>query len=111
MIKNRWTYRLIEQLAPDFSSCCAEAQSKELSKISCGDPIYPPSEFKNFAHQKFLEGFEMVILGHSHFPEEVEEWMDGKRCLYFNVGDWMVHRSFLRFTPPDRFELGRFGDR
>jgi hypothetical protein len=24
------------------------------------------------------------------------------------VGDWVVHRSFLRFTPPDRFQLGRY---
>jgi hypothetical protein len=24
------------------------------------------------------------------------------------VGDWAVHRSFLRFTPPDRFQLERF---
>jgi hypothetical protein len=24
------------------------------------------------------------------------------------VGDWMVHRSFLRFTPPDYFKLERY---
>jgi hypothetical protein len=24
------------------------------------------------------------------------------------VGDWRTHRSFLRFTPPDHFELSRF---
>jgi hypothetical protein len=38
----------------------------------------------------------------------VEEWIDGRRCLYYNVGDWMIHRSFLRFTPPDRFQLERY---
>jgi hypothetical protein len=27
------------------------------------------------------------------------------------VGDWMVHRSFLRFTPPERFQLERYNDR
>jgi UDP-2,3-diacylglucosamine pyrophosphatase LpxH len=67
-----------------------------------------PLPFKAFAHQKFLEGFEVVILGHSHFPEEDEEWIDGRRCLYYNVGDWMVHRSFLRFRPPDQFRLERY---
>jgi UDP-2,3-diacylglucosamine pyrophosphatase LpxH len=70
-------------------------------------PISPPA-FKTFAHQKFLEGFEVVILGHSHFVEEMEEWIDGRRCLYYNVGDWMIHRSFLRFIPPDRFQLERY---
>jgi UDP-2,3-diacylglucosamine pyrophosphatase LpxH len=68
----------------------------------------PPPSFKAFAHRKFLEGFEIVILGHSHYPEKVEEWVNGRRCLYYNVGDWMVHQSFLRFTPPERFELSRF---
>jgi UDP-2,3-diacylglucosamine pyrophosphatase LpxH len=71
-------------------------------------PTSPPPAFKAFAHQKFLEGFEIVILGHSHFPEEVEERIDGRRCLYYNVGDWMVHRSFLRFTPPEDFRLERY---
>jgi UDP-2,3-diacylglucosamine pyrophosphatase LpxH len=71
-------------------------------------PSAPPSAFKTFAHQKFLEGFEVVILGHSHFPEEIEEWIDGKKCFYYNVGDWMIHRSFLRFILPDRFKLDRF---
>ena len=41
-------------------------------------PSLPPLAFKTFAHQRFLEGFDVVILGHSHFPEEVEEWMDGQ---------------------------------
>jgi hypothetical protein len=27
------------------------------------------------------------------------------------VGDWMVHRSFLRFTPPDYFELTGYVER
>jgi UDP-2,3-diacylglucosamine pyrophosphatase LpxH len=70
----------------------------------------PPPAFKAFAHQKFLEGFEIVILGHSHIPERVEEWIDKRRCLYFNVGDWRMRRSFLRFTPPDHFELSRYGE-
>jgi UDP-2,3-diacylglucosamine hydrolase len=111
MIKNRWTYGLIERVGPGFSRRVAKWLSqRSYQKNHAVIPFYLPLEFKNFAHQKFLEGFDMVILGHSHFPEEMEERVDEKRCLYFNVGDWMVHRSFLRFTPPDRFELGRWGD-
>ena len=72
--------------------------------------LHPLPAFKAFAHQKFLEGFEIVILGHSHFPEAVEEWNDGRKGLYYNVGDWAVHRSFLRFTPPDRFQLERYAE-
>ncbi len=109
ILKNQWTYHLIQFAGPNLSRRIARRLSdisyqRYHTRVSSG----PPPAFKNFAHRKFLEGFEIVILGHSHFPEEVEEWIDGRRSLYFNVGDWMAHRSFLRFTPPERFELSRY---
>jgi UDP-2,3-diacylglucosamine hydrolase len=109
ILKNRWTYRLIHFAGPQISRQVAQKLS-DMSYQKYHNEVQstPPPAFKAFAHQKFLEGFDIVILGHSHFPEEVEEEMDGRRCLYFNVGDWMVHRSFLRFTPPDHFKLSRY---
>jgi UDP-2,3-diacylglucosamine hydrolase len=109
MLRNQWTYGLIEKVGPGFSRRVAKwlsqrSYQKNHAVLSSG----PPLEFRSFAHQKFLEGFDMVILGHSHFPDEVEEKIEGKRCFYFNVGDWMEHRSFLRYTPPDRFELEKW---
>jgi UDP-2,3-diacylglucosamine hydrolase len=109
ILKNQVTYRLIQVTGPRISRWVARKLS-DMSYEKCHNDVQPisPPAFKTFAHQKFLEGFEVVILGHSHFAEEVEEWIDGRRCLYYNVGDWMIHRSFLRFTPPDRFQLERY---
>ncbi len=109
ILKNQWTYRLIHFAGPRFSRQVAQKLSDmSYQKYHNHVQATPPPAFKTFAHQKFLEGFDIVILGHSHFPEEVEERREGNRCLYFNVGDWMVHRSFLRFTPPDHFKLSRY---
>jgi UDP-2,3-diacylglucosamine hydrolase len=109
ILKNRWTYHIIQLAGPRLSRRVALGLSeKSYQKYHSNACQGPPSSFKIFAHQKFLEGFEIVILGHSHFQEKAEEWIEGKRCLYFNVGDWLVHRSFLRFTPPEHFELQRF---
>lgn len=109
MIKNRFTYGLIEWVGPRVSRAVARWLSQRSYQKNHGLlPAGPPPEFRRFAYQKFLEGFDLVILGHSHLPEEVEENVHGKRCLYFNVGDWRDHRSYLRFTPPDRFELERW---
>lgn len=111
ILKNRWTYRAIQHVGPGISRRIAQRLSDmSYQKYHMDVPVSPLSSFKVFAHRKFLEGFEIVILGHSHFPEEAEEWVNGRRCLYFNVGDWPVHRSFLRFTPPDHFELSQFGE-
>jgi UDP-2,3-diacylglucosamine hydrolase len=109
ILKNPLTYRLIHVAGPRISRRVAQKLSDmSYQKYHNDAPSAPPSAFKTFAHKKFLEGFEVVILGHSHFPEEIEEWIDGRKCFYYNVGDWMIHRSFLRFILPDRFKLDRF---
>ncbi len=108
VLKNPFTYRLIHLAGPRMSRRVARKLSDMSYQKYHHDQDVPPPPFKAFAHQKFLEGFEIVILGHSHFPEEAEERVHGKRCFYYNVGDWMVHRSYLRFTPPDQFRLERY---
>ncbi len=109
LLKNRWTYGLIHFAGPRLSRTIAQWLSRmSYQKYHREQPTRPPPAFKAFAHRKFMEGFEIVILGHSHFPEDEEEWLQGRRCRYFNIGDWQDHRSFLRFTPPDGFELSRF---
>jgi len=108
-LKNSWTYHLIHFAGPRISRHIAKKLSDmSYQKYHGRGSLDPPPSFKIFAHQKFLEGFEIVILGHSHCPEIIEEWIDGRRYLYFNVGGWLDHRSFLRFTPPEYFELSRF---
>lgn len=109
ILKNPLTYRLIQFAGPQLSRRVAQwLNGMSYRKYHIDVQTASPIAFKVFAHRKFLEGFEIVILGHSHFPEESEEWINGKRCSYFNVGDWMNHRSFLRFTPPEHFELSRY---
>lgn len=109
VLKNQWTHSLMQWAGPRLSRHIAQRLNQmSYQKYHMEPPSRPPPAFKAFAHQKFVEGFEIVILAHSHFPEDEEEWLDGKRCRYFNVGGWRTHQSFLRFTPPDRFELSRF---
>lgn len=108
-LKNRFTFQLIQFVGPWISRWVAQRMSarsyRRYHRNRGGDP---PLEFRTFAHQKFLEGFEIVILGHSHFPEKVEENVEGRRCLYVNTGDWVDHRSYLRFSPPETFELNQW---
>jgi len=109
LLKNSLTYRVMQLAGPDLTRRVAIRLSGLSYQKFHGDGSGPPPAFRAFAHQMFLRGFEMVILGHSHFPEEVTEQVDGRKCLYFNIGDWMNHRSYLRFTPPGLFQLSRYG--
>ncbi len=109
IVKSGWMLRLIQRVGPRVSRRVALGMSRKSRQIYHAGSGGDRSEaFRSFARQKFLEGFEVVLLGHSHFPEKVEEWIDGRKYLYINVGDWATHRSYLRFSPPDRFELGQF---
>ena len=112
LLKNRWSYGFIQWVGPRLARKVARRLSEISYQRSHESALrQPPPAFRAFAHQRFMEGFDVVILGHSHFPEAAEEWIDGRKCLYFNVGDWAFRQSFLRFTPPDRFQLERFEEK
>jgi UDP-2,3-diacylglucosamine hydrolase len=109
LLKNRVTEQLLHGVGPALTRRVA----RKLTELSHrhyhqNRPAKPSSAFRSFAHGKFLEGFEVVILGHSHVPETAEERINGRSCFYYNVGDWMDHRSYLRFAPPHSFTLERF---
>jgi UDP-2,3-diacylglucosamine hydrolase len=107
-LKNGVTEQILHRVGPVFTRRVAQRLNELSHQRYHQNSPAKPSAFRSFAHQKFLEGFDLVILGHSHIPETAEEWIDGKNCLYFNVGDWMNHRSYLRFAPPDHFTLERY---
>ena len=112
IVKNPGMFRLIQFVGPRWSRRVAlEMSSRSHDLYHANSKRDRATAFQSFAQQKFLEGFEIVILGHSHFPEKIEEWIKERKCLYLNVGDWMTHRSYLRFTPPDQFELSQFLER
>jgi UDP-2,3-diacylglucosamine hydrolase len=80
ILKNPLTYRLIHLVGPRISRQVARKLSDmSYPKHHEEEQPTPPPAFRDFAHRKFLEGFEVVILGHSHFPEEVEEQIEGRR--------------------------------
>lgn len=111
VLKNPLSYRIIQFAGPDISSKVAKLLSRRSYRKFHSELAYKPlPAFREFARKKFLEGFEIVILGHSHFSERVEEVIDGKEFLYLNVGAWMTQRSFLRYSPPDKFLLCRWED-
>ena len=50
---------------------------------------------KEFARDKIKEGFDIVILGHSHIPGISEVTAEGRKGFYANPGDWIKEFSYL----------------
>ncbi|MBA4397128.1 MAG: hypothetical protein C0394_07080 [Syntrophus sp. (in: bacteria)] len=54
-------------------------------------------EMLGFSMEKFREGFDTVILGHSHQPTLEEFLIAGRRKTFAILGDWTRHKSYLRY--------------
>jgi UDP-2,3-diacylglucosamine hydrolase len=58
----------------------------------------------HYAVEKFHQGIDAVVLGHSHQANLREERIDGKTKTFALLGDWAIQHSYLvcengRFTP------------
>jgi UDP-2,3-diacylglucosamine hydrolase len=109
MLRNTLTYWMIRRAGPRASKRVAAF----LSSLSTGRRLRERSEkieriFQKFAMEKMRAGFDIVILAHNHLPQRCSFRIDGKEAYYYNVGDWIVHSSFLRYRPGQGFELGYF---
>jgi UDP-2,3-diacylglucosamine pyrophosphatase LpxH len=57
-----------------------------------------------FALDTCAEGYDGVILGHSHQPLVWEFSVTGERKVLVTLGDWLSHRSYLDYAD-GRFSL------
>lgn len=85
---NIFLYRLLH---PDLGIPLA----KHLSQVSRDKGRLPnpwEQEYRQFAHDRFAEGHDVVIMGHTHYP--MHEITGGKH--YLNLGDWITHFTYCR---------------
>ncbi len=85
---NIFLYRLIH---PDIGIPLARFFSNRSKKKGLNRFI---EQYKAFAHAKLANGFDAVLLGHTHFP--VFEKRDDK--YYINIGDWIKHFTYVRMS-------------
>jgi UDP-2,3-diacylglucosamine hydrolase len=84
---NIWLYRL---LPVDWAFPLARLVSGSSRRWSEQREKEQLPEYEAFARQKFAEGFDAVILAHSHWPEL--RAAEGRTIL--NIGDFMYHFTY-----------------
>ncbi|HLG93896.1 MAG TPA: UDP-2,3-diacylglucosamine diphosphatase [candidate division Zixibacteria bacterium] len=84
---NVWLYRL---LPVDWAFPLARLVSGSSRRVTEAKGKEQLSEYEDFAGRKFAEGFDAVILAHSHWPEL--KAVNGKTLL--NIGDFMHHFTY-----------------
>jgi UDP-2,3-diacylglucosamine hydrolase len=89
MLRNRAAQRLFTWLHPDCGMALAHGTSKTSRTLIKENPE-EDREYLAFARRKFADGYQAVVLGHTHRPVQYEE--NGR--VYVNLGDWISHYSY-----------------
>lgn len=57
--------------------------------------------YRAAAEKIFYQGYDVVIMGHTHLPDDVTTLIGGRRCRYINTGDWVQNFTYLEFDGAD----------
>jgi len=90
ILRNRVNIFLYRQIPPDLSYPLAKFVSRRSrSWVQKRDTAFL-QEYENFAVEKITQGFDAVILAHTHVPVIKNS---GNR-VYINLGDWFLHFTY-----------------
>ncbi len=87
---NIWLYRWLH---PDIGVPLAKMISHSSRQSSQYKDLNDQNDYYEFAEKIGRNGYDFVILGHRHKPEQKEL----KHTSYINLGDWITHFSYAIF--------------
>ena len=95
LVRNKLIMKLFSFLHPDFALRLGEklSRSSRFRKIPLKLRKIKESGLDNFAEKK-LEEYDIVVLGHSHFPKII----NFENGIYANCGDWVSHNSYIKIN-------------
>ncbi|MBN1541055.1 UDP-2,3-diacylglucosamine diphosphatase [candidate division KSB1 bacterium] len=94
VLRNRLNIRLYRLLHPDCGVRLALFFSR-LSRMTGKDRAdYTDIDYRRFAYEKIKEGYDCVVLGHTHWPA-LDNYAGG---WYLNPGPWMTDFTFIEIT-------------
>ena len=53
--------------------------------------------YREAAQDIFRKGYDVVLMGHTHVPDDFTTQIEGRACRYLNTGDWVKHFSYVEF--------------
>ncbi len=101
--RSRW-FLLIRTLIPDRLAVYLGTTASRLSRES---QLKRPDlslrmeriklRYREIVGELFLQGNDVVIMGHTHIPEDFRVEVQGRSCRYLNSGDWVKSFTFISY--------------
>lgn len=107
LLRSRINQRIYKLLHPDIGIPLARYISGSGRKY-LHKSLYPyiQKQYATFARRTLQKGFDMVLYGHTHFPDYI--WYP--EGIYCNIGAWLKHYSYAVMRG-DKLELRRFQEK
>jgi UDP-2,3-diacylglucosamine hydrolase len=104
ILRNRFNQFLYSLIHPDIGIALAQGSSKK-SRREPGVKTFGSIGMQNFAEKKIKEGYDYVVMGHFHTPQNIPVKADDDRTGYYiTLGDWIKHDSYGVYSEGN-FEL------
>ena len=104
ILRNRVNIFLYRQIPPDVSYPLAKFVARRSRKSVEKRDSSHLQEYESFAAEKISQGFDAVVLGHTHVPV-LRDSGDG---VYLNLGDWFKHFTYVKLQE-GKFCLETYG--
>jgi len=103
ILRNRVNIFLYRQIPPDIAYPLARFVARRSRESVQKRDSGHLQEYEHFAAQKISQGFDTVVLGHTHVPV-LHDFGQG---IYLNLGDWFRHFTYGKLQE-GKFRLESF---
>lgn len=105
LLKSRFTLSLMDLFGPELTWKIAMFCRIFLSKRKKAYEETVRERFRRYAEKKLSEGYDAVVLAHSHIPDLCRFDADGKVKTYLNAGDLCECLSYGEYTTAGGFAV------
>jgi UDP-2,3-diacylglucosamine hydrolase len=100
VLRHDWLQKAMHFLPEDFVynvGAKSSQLSRQYQKKAHRNDAKIRQIYRKAAENIFSNGYDVVIMGHTHIPDDVNSIVDGRSCRYINTGDWVSHFTYLEF--------------
>lgn len=105
LLKSPFIYLLMNLFGPRLTWSIAMACKLFLSRRRKTYDQRVLERFRNFGLTKLQDGYDAVILAHSHMPDMLSFREGGKEKIYMNTGDLITSFTYGEYTSDGGFQL------
>jgi len=107
-LKTPFTIGAMDFFGPKLSWKIAMGVSRIMSKKKKGQNPKVKDMFRTYAKEKLKEGYDAVILDHTHIADYMEFGAGAARKVYLNTGDFIRKSTYIEYTSDAGFQIKKY---